>query len=379
MKIKILHVTQATIGGTLEYLKLLLLRLDSNLFDITVICPSYGPMADELKALGIKVKIIDMTREISIKDDFKAIKELYKYIKKNRFDIIHLHSSKAGAIGRIANLFTNIPCVYTPHGWAFNMKVSSKKKLFYKIIEKILAYMCESIVAISPAERNDAIKFKISKNEKIRLITNGIDINKFNFDFNFKIRDKLKISKKTKIIGMVGRLSLQKDPLTFVKVAKLISDRGYNTYFMLVGDGELRKDVEEKIELYGLKNKFLITGWTNEVEKYVSCFDVGVLTSQWEGFGLVLAEYMAAKIPIVASKVDGICDVVKDKYSGVLVSPGDVEGFANKIITILEDEELANKYVKNGYERVVKEFSIERVVKQHENLYKELLNINRNK
>lgn len=374
MKIKVLHVTQSTIGGTLEYLKLLLPRLNPNIFEVTVICPSYGPMATELKNMNIKVEIIEMVREISLLNDWKSVVKLRRYIKNNNFDIIHLHSSKAGAIGRIANLFNRIPCIYTPHGWAFNMKVSNQKKFLYRLIEKLLSYLCNTIIAISQAEKEDAIKLKISNHEKIKLITNGIDVSKFSMNVTDDIRKRLGISKETKIIGMVGRLSQQKDPITFIEVAKLIKDRGYNVYCILVGDGELREEVEQKIHEHRIQDHFLITGWTNEVANYVTQFDVGVLTSQWEGFGLVLAEYMAAKVPVVASNVNGICDVVLNQISGILVSPGDVEGFANAIIKILENEELAQKYINNGYKRVLEEFTIERVVKQHEDLYQRIAN-----
>jgi len=373
---KIVHITQGTVGGTLEYFKLLLPRLVNKDYDITVVCPSYGPMAQELRNLNIKVHCLHMEREISPFKDIKSILNLYSWLKMNKFDIMHLHSSKAGAIGRIANLIIRMPCVYTPHGWSFDMNVSRFKKITYIRIERILSYFTDSIVAISDYEKFNAISCNITKNEKIALITNGIDLNRYinNKNCLTDVKKKLGIPKDRKIIGMVARLAEQKDPLTFIKVARKVSDNIPNAYFILVGDGELRKEVEEQIIFYNMKDNVLITGWVNNVNEWISTFDIGVLTSQWEGFGLVLAEYMASGVPVVATRVGGIPDVILDRETGTLVNCGDVDSFAESIIELLEDNELRNNYVKNGLKRVQYEFNIDRVVKQHEELYYSLLN-----
>ncbi|MFA5480713.1 MAG: glycosyltransferase family 4 protein, partial [Candidatus Muiribacteriota bacterium] len=128
-----------------------------------------------------------------------------------------------------------------------------------------------------------------------------------------------------------------------------------------------------KIKKNNLEKNFHITGWVDDITDYLKLFDIGVLTSKWEGFGLVLAEYMAAKKPVVATRVDGIEDVVVHNESGFLVESENLEDFTNTILTLLENESLRNKFVSNGFERVRKKFSIERVVKEHIELYKEIL------
>ncbi|MDD4413223.1 MAG: glycosyltransferase family 4 protein [Oscillospiraceae bacterium] len=370
---KLLFVTQSTIGGTLEYFKLLIPRLAEKGDEITVVCPSDGLMKMELEGMGIKVHIIEMVRKISIVRDARSICHLVRYIKSNDFDIIHTHSSKAGAIGRIAAFLCRTPCIYTAHGWAFSMSAGKLKKMIYICIEKILALLCRRIVAISEFEHNIALQYRIAGSNKLKLISNGIDVNKFAIKPKKNLMKKLLgIKENVFVIGMVGRLAPQKDPLTFVKAAKIIADSGYAAYFILVGDGELRAEVEQKILDLGLSDQFLITGWVENVQDYTNIFDIGVLTSQWEGFGLVLAEYMANRVPVVASNVGGIPDVILDGETGKLVNPCDTLGFAAAIIDLLCNEDLKNKFITSGFERVNLLFSIQRVAQQHHELYMEM-------
>jgi glycosyltransferase involved in cell wall biosynthesis len=370
---KILHITQGTIGGTLEYLKLLLPKLQEKSMDIEVICPEYGPMSKELKKLEILAYNINMEREISLKNDFKSILELRRYIKKSNCDIIHLHSTKAGALGRLANVFLGKKCIYTPHGWAFNMKVGRKKRKAYLLIEKVLSFFCDYVVSISKAEEESALTNKVITPQKSKLITNGIDIEKYENSKNKLTKSDLKIGNDKTVIGMVCRLSEQKNPLLFVEIASEIIKGGLNAHFIFIGDGELRTCVESKIMELGLNEYFNITGWVDDVKDYLGIIDVGVLTSNWEGFGLVLAEYMAAKIPVVASAVDGIKNVVVHNETGFLVEAGNKKDFVNAILTLLSNQRIKEDFVRNAYKRVEKEFNIERVVEEHLELYQYLI------
>lgn len=373
-KIKILHIAQSN-GGVAEYLKMLIKYMDKSKFDIYVVTSKdYEIERDQFKKIGCKLHIVDMQREISIKSDFKAILNLRKYIKRIKPDIIHLHSSKAGALGRMASIFLNISIVYNAHGWAFDMNVGKKKKLMYVYVEKILAKFTDAIVNISDHEKNSQQKYKIKPKKYTTVIYNGIDLERYNVKYDIqKIKHELNIPLDSFVMGMVARISEQKSPELFIEVAKKLQEKLDNVYFILVGDGELRSRIEQLIDTYGLKDNFLITGWTNEVPKYISMFDVGVLTSKWEGFGLVLAEYMAAKKPVVAFNSGGIPNVVRDKYNGMLFDYGDIDSFYEAVINIKNNDEFREKLISNGYKVVNEKFNVERVAKEHEKLYLDLL------
>lgn len=369
-KIKVLHIVQSN-GGVAEYLKMFFKYIDKDKFQLDLLCSQqYESEKTFFREIGYELNTISMTREIDPFVDIKCIFKIAKYIKITKPDIIHLHSSKAGALGRLASVCFRIPVVYNPHGWAFDMNVSSKKKKLYIYVEKILGKFTNKIINISDYEKKCALKYNVISEKKIKVIYNGVEVYKYKKESNVQeIMKKLGIPNNAFVIGMVGRITEQKSPDVFLEIANNLKNKIKNCYFILVGDGDLRNNIEEKIDGYGLKDKFLITGWTTDVPKYISIFNVGLLTSKWEGFGLVLAEYMASGKPVVASNVGGIPNVIDNGYNGILVDYGDVEGFSNAICEIKNDEVLAKNLVYNGCSVVNEKFNVETFVKEHEILY----------
>ncbi|PRR85662.1 glycosyltransferase family 4 protein [Clostridium luticellarii] len=375
-KIRILHIAQSN-GGVLEYLKMLIKYMDTEKFEFYLLASKeYEEERKNFEEIGCKLDTIVMVREISPNLDLKSIIAIRRYIKKVNPDIIHLHSSKAGALGRIASMFLSIPVVYNAHGWAFDMDVSNKKKLIYAYVEKMLANFTDVIVNISDHEKSNQLKYNIKPKKYTEVIYNGIDLRRYKIKYNIKkIKSELNIPFNAFVVGMVGRISAQKSPESFIQIANSLKKKLDCCYFILVGGGELRDKVEQLICKYGLRNNLLITGWTDEVPKYISLFDVGILTSKWEGFGLVLAEYMASKKPVVAFNSGGIHDVVKNNYNGLLINYGDIDGFCDAIIKIKTNNKLKDKLVNNGYKSANEKFNAERVAREHEKLYLELINV----
>ena len=172
-KIRILHVAQAA-GGVDRYIRMLLKYLDKEKFENILIC-SQDFHEEDYKGLVDYFDQVEMTRAIG-SNDLKAIKSVRTLIKKYNPDIVYAHSSKAGAIARVADIGLKNHCVYNPHGWAFNMRCSAKKKAVYTAIEKIAAPFCDKIICISDAEKKSALDKKICKENKLQVIFNGVDI-----------------------------------------------------------------------------------------------------------------------------------------------------------------------------------------------------------
>lgn len=376
-KIKILHIAQSN-GGVAEYLKMLIKYMDKDKFEIYLLASKeYESERNIFQKINCNLYTIDMNREISLVSDLKAIFNIKGYVKRVSPDIIHLHSSKAGALGRIATIFSHIPIIYNAHGWSFDMNVSKHKKLFYSYVEKVLGKFTDVVVNISNFERDNELKYGVKPKKYIKVIYNGIDLERYKVKYNTeKIKKELHIIDGAFVIGMVARISESKSPECFIKAAEMLKEKLNNCYFILVGDGELRLEIESLIIKYGLKDNFLITGWTNEVPKYISLFDVGVLTSKWEGFGLVLAEYMADKKPVVAFNSGGISDVVENNYNGLLFDYGDIKNFCDAVIRLKSDYQLREKLIRNGYKVVNEKFNVKRVAKEHEELYFDLIKTN---
>ena len=376
-KVRVLHIAEAP-GGVERYLVALLTKLKQNYNDqlehILVCSDSF----DEGKFRNITARVEhvpEMHHAIDMGYDWKSIMAVRRLIRKYKPDVVYCHSSKAGAIGRMANIGMcnrygkrNF-CIYNAHGWAFNMKGAAKRTIHsYTMIEKMLAPMTDRIVCISEYEKNTALEFDICAPRKLKVIYNGIDLDEMERVKSIS-REELNIPEDAFVVGMVGRLAMQKAPDVFVRVASEIKRKVPKAFFMIVGDGLNREATERLIDECGLQDSFLITGWVSDPLDYIGNFDVAMLLSRWEGFGLVLPEYMLTRKPIVAAKVDAIPEIVEDGVNGLLVNCEDYHGAANAAIRIYSDPELRNRLVENGDKIVREKFDMERTAREHRDLF----------
>ena len=369
-KIRILHVAQAA-GGVDRYIRMLLKYLDKEKFENILVC-SQDFLEEDYRGLVDSFEQIEMTRAIG-GNDLKAIKEVRNLIKKYNPDIVYAHSSKAGAIARAADIGLKNCCVYNPHGWAFNMRCSAKKKEMYTAIEKIAAPFCKKIICISNAEKQSALDKKICKEDKLQVIFNGVDIEGYeNGQHGVVKRRDLNIPEEAFVVGMVGRVSPQKAPDIFIKMAKQVKDKVPNAHFIIVGNG----DQETEIRKYAEDNAFLeslhITGWVDNPMSYVEIFDVACLLSRWEGFGLALPEYMMAGKPIVASRVDAIPNIIRNGKNGLLVDADDANGASEAVLQIYQENDLRDRLVTQGLEDVHNRFNARRVSAEHGKLFERI-------
>lgn len=369
-KIRILHVAQAA-GGVDRYIQMLLKYLDKEKVENILVC-SQDFHKDDYNGLVDYFEQIEMTRAIG-GNDLKAIKEVRALIKKYNPDIVYAHSSKAGAIARVADIGLKNHCVYNPHGWAFNMRCSAVKKEIYTAIEKIAAPFCDKIICISDAEKQSALDKKICREDKLQVIFNGVDIESYENGVHGAVKRKdLNIPEDAFVVGMVGRMSPQKAPDIFVKMAKKVKDVVPNAHFIIVGNGNQEAEIRKYAEENGFADCLHITGWVDNPMSYVEIFDVACLLSRWEGFGLALPEYMMAGKPIVASSVDAIPNIIRDGENGLLVEVDDASGASKAVYELYTNDELKDSLIENAYKDVHERFDEKRVASEHMKLVEEL-------
>ena len=370
-KIRILHVAQAA-GGVDRYIRMLLKYLDKEKFENILVC-SQDFHEEDYRGLADSFEQVEMTRAIG-GNDLKAIREVRALIKKYNQNIVYAHSSKAGAIARVADIGLRNHCVYNPHGWAFNMRCSAKKKAIYTMIEKIAAPFCDKIICISDAEKQSALDKKICKEDKLQIIFNGVDIEAYENGAHGAVKRRdLNIPEDAFVVGMVGRISQQKAPDVFIKMAKQVKDEVPNAHFIIVGNGNQEDEIRKYAKDNGFSDSLHITGWVDDPMSYVELFDVACLLSRWEGFGLALPEYMMAGKPIVASRVDAIPNIIRDGENGLLVKVDDDVGASNAVMRIYQEDELKDKLVTQGLEDVHNRFNARRVSEEHGRLFEESL------
>lgn len=247
----------------------------------------------------------------------------------------------------------------------------SGKNFIYKIIEKLLSNSTDKIVCISKAEYLSAITNGIDNGDKLRIIENGINVQAV-CDAKPVERHELGIPSDAFVIGMIGRVSPQKAPDIFIKAARLISEKIPNTYYIIVGSGEEENEVKQYAQKHGLN--LIITGWTDKPYSYLKIFDIAVLLSRWEGFGLAITEYMAAEKNLVATNVDAIPTIVENGVDGKLVSVDSPQEVADQVYFYYTHPVEAKAMREKAKEKVKKKYDVSRVVSQHKELFHELYN-----
>lgn len=369
---KIIHIAQSA-GGVSEYIYMLLNNISKYKYEhILIASEDYKEQERRFTGLVSKMYFVPMKREINIKNDIDSILKVRKILKKEKPNIVYLHSSKAGAIGRISLLFNRkIKIIYNAHGWSFNANLGSNPKK-YAIIERILAIKTNKIINISKNEYQSAIENKISNNKKMLIIENGIDFKKFNNNEQYRnhTRIKYKIKEDEILLGIVGRISEQKDPITAIRAFKKLTEKYNNIKIMYVGNGNL----EEKIIKFSMENnvndKVIITGWVNNVQEYIPAFDIAILPSKWEGFGLAIIEYIACNKPIIATNVGGIQDIINNEdVKGILIKSENENELYEAIDEQLSNNIITKKDIINNYKYCSKKFNIMNVVKEHEKIF----------
>lgn len=242
------------------------------------------------------------------------------------------------------------------------------KSIIYLCLEKMLSPCTDKIVCISKAEKASAEREHIAKDDKLALIPNGIDVSAVKN--GAKSRSELGIAEDAFVVGMIGRLSPQKAPDVFIRAAKLIHDEIPNSAFIIVGSGEEEEEVKAFAKENGLK--LVVTGWTDEPYSYLKVFDVAMLLSRWEGFGLAVVEYMAAEKNVVATKIDAIPTLVDDGVDGLLVEMDNPKDAAEKVLWLYRHPKEAEEMKSKALKKVIENYDISRVVDQHIEMFEEL-------
>jgi len=343
-----------------------------------------------LNQLGIDPLIIpSMKREVSPADDYKSYRYLTKIIRDFNPQIVHTHASKAGAIGRIAAINQNVPVIiHTFHGHVFDSYFGPLKTSMYKNIERYLAKKTSRIIAISESQKYDLTeRFQICLKEKLSVIPLGFDLSRFRENMDEKrivFRQKYKIKDDEIAIGIIGRLVPIKNHSMFLEAFKMIQGKtSKKIRAFIVGDGETCEILKQKAIHLGIDYingsgdynpaTLTFTSWITEMDYVNAGLDIVALTSLNEGTPVSLIEAQAAGKPIVTTNVGGIEDVVLPFVTALLAEKSNTSDFADKLLQLIEDDNLRARLASNGWEHVRDNYHYTRLVRDTEVLYDRLL------
>jgi glycosyltransferase involved in cell wall biosynthesis len=300
------------------------MALDPERYSVTIMSAPGGPLLAEAEKAGFDVvRLSHMRPELNLREDPRALRELIVELRKGRFDIVHTHSAKAGALGRIAAHRVGVPgIVHTFHGFPFHNFQSWPLRATYVGIEKRLGLITDQFLAVGGAVAAQAISLKIAPAERIRTIASAIetDIPQASEGSRLAARKLLGLPEDALVVGTVGRLAPQKAPQDMVAAIEAMDRR--DVYCVWVGDGPLREATRRLIHRRGLEQRFLLLGERRDVGALLPAFDVFALASLYEGLPCSIAEAMTCGVPVVATAVNAVPEVVVAGRTGLLVPPG---------------------------------------------------------
>jgi len=362
---KILYlITKTELGGAQSHVGDLC-EYFSKQNEVVVMSYPGGWLEDECKKLNVKfIPNTYFSNSINPVNLFKATSEIKKVLNIEKPDIVHCHSSGAGFFGRLA-IKNLVPTLFTAHGWGFNTGVPFLQKWIAIFSEKFVSRYSEKIISVSEFVKNLGLKYKIAGKEKFEVVYNGVGVDK-----SIKENGNGKI----KII-FVGRLAEPKNPLVLLKAYnQLQNDLKEKTEVNIIGDGPKKKELELFIEEGNLKNINLLGSLHREqVFDRLNKSDIFVLVSAYEGLPYTILEAMSVGLPIIASDVGGIKEMVENDVNGFLLKNNSVKELKIVLEKLIEDKGLRERMGKKSIEVVLEKFSIEKMLKQTKDLYNKIL------
>ena len=382
--IKIAHILEGFLGGTSTYISTVLPQLVKEGFDVTLICsldrccPDAQTRLSELEKSGIKLCIVPMSREINLLKDIRSLTIIMRVLLQQKFDVIHTHSSKAGALGRILAVFTGVRvAVHSPHCFAFLRCNGRMRKKLYHVFERFLGLFTTKLLAVSQSEASAAIQSHIVCRKRCQYIKNALS-NGYPFDHRKKTvsaldaKKTLGFDKGTPIVTTACRLVEYKGVFRFLEAAKLSSMN--NTVFLIAGEGPLRCEIETFVQENNLNDKVRLLGHVSDMERLYLASDVVVLCSDAESQPYVLLEAMRVGCPIVATSVIGNRELISHRKTGLLVETHP-ESIAQGIDELLVDENKRLKYAENAYAYFHKHHLLEKQISKLTETYRSCMGL----
>jgi glycosyltransferase involved in cell wall biosynthesis len=385
-RIKILRViARLNMGGPALHVAYLTEGLRKRGYDTTLVAGSLARGEDSMAfvadAHGVEiVRIDELGREISPLRDLMATIRLARLIRKERPQILHTHTAKAGTVGRVAARLAGSRkppiIVHTFHGHVLRGYFGPVRSLFFRLLERWLARGTTALVAVSPQVRDDLVALGVAPAERFVVVRLGIELDERvapELNGRAETRRYLGISGDRFAVGWIGRMTAVKRTDDVLIAFKRLRDSGIDAVLCMVGDGPDRVLLERRARELGVTRDMLFLGYQEDVAPFYAAFDALVLPSENEGTPVSVIEALAAELPVVATRVGGVPDVVTDGEDGFLVEAGATDDLAERLGRLARDPQLRSRMGKKGRERVLPRYAVERLVDDVDELYRSLL------
>ncbi len=381
-RIRVLQIiARLNIGGSTSIVSLLVTRLPQTRYDVRLASGKGQPQEGNYFELsgqslsGLTV-IPELGREIHGWADCRSFLRLFHLIRDFRPHIVHTHTAKAGALGRLAARCARVPVVlHTYYGHTLHSYFSPVKTQLFIAIERWLGRLADRLITDSENTRSELLALGIGTPEQFLVIPPGLDLDVFHMSERYRgqLRAELGVPATIPLVGMIARLVPIKRHEWFLAAAAHINQHYPACQFVLVGDGERRRELECIVQQSGLTGRVHFLGWRRELDKIYADLDVVALTSANESSPVSLIEAMAAGKPVVATHVGGVPNLIKNGVAGILVPPANPVALAKSIISLLADPQRRSQMGQAGQKHVLPAFNAQRLVNDIDQLYRQLL------
>jgi glycosyltransferase involved in cell wall biosynthesis len=372
-------------GGPALHVSYLTAGLRERGYETILVAGSVGQGEQSMAYVAEDLDVAVMTiphlhREISPIRDLLATVRLARIIRAERPAILHTHTAKAGAVGRVAALLAGRRrppiIVHTFHGHVLRGYFGRFRTGVFRLLERWLARITDALVAVSPEVRDELVGFGVAPASKFRVIRLGIELDERlarDGAARAETRRVMGIADDRFVVGWIGRMTAVKRTDVVLRSFRRLRDDGVNAVLCMVGDGPDRRAVEDLAGELGVMRDCLFPGYQEDVGPFFAAFDVFVLPSGNEGTPVTAIEALASGCPVVATRVGGVPDVVTDGEDGFLVEPGDVEALAARLGRLAGDEGLRARMAAAGRERMRGRYAVDRLIDDIDRLYRDLL------
>lgn len=366
-KISVLHIVEELkIGGLERIIFEIATKLNKDEYNVNVWCITRGGrIAKELLAAGINVRILGIDSYYNPLN----ILRLARYFKRLNPDIVHSHTYFSNTIGRIAGKLAQVSVIITHvHNTYHNY---SKRN---HLIERVLSVNTDKIICCSKAVRNYVLKTEKIEARKTIVINNGIDLRLFHEQGSGStLRKSLKMGDNVPVVITVASLTEKKGHRYLLKALKIIKGKCNSLKALIVGDGPLRHELRNIAGEYGLQDSVIFTGQREDIRELLEISDLFVLPSLQEGLPLAVIEAMSTGLPVIATAVGGVPDVIDDGKTGILVPFGNLEALSNAVLTLLADPKKKERIGRCGQRAAIDNFGSEKMVAEVDKLYRACL------
>ncbi|GMU74425.1 MAG: glycosyl transferase [Candidatus Campbellbacteria bacterium] len=364
---KILYViTKSNWGGAQRYVHDLAVHFAQK-HDVAVACGGEGTLRERLSSASIRViPLPELERDVHILKDIRTFFDLLDIIRREHPDVLHLNSSKIGALGALAGRLLRVPRVlFTAHGWAWNEDRSTFSKLLVSVVYFITLVLCHETIAVSESVRKQATRLPFV-GSNLRLIRLGIGEK----ELSSREEARTKLPEKARapfVIGTIAELHPIKGISYAIEAIKELNRADIS--YVVWGEGEMRQSLEESIRRLGLQNHVFLQGHMHDAETHIRAFDCFVLPSLSEALGYVILEAGRAGLPVVASAVGGVPEIIESMHSGILVQPEKPSEIAGALSLLLDDENRRRTFGAALQKTVHERFSQEKMFTETQHVY----------